>query len=63
MRSRYGRQRRSYGYPGWGDYGRQSRHRRGGTRVHVSGCCLPIPCGTFVLAAGAGAGLARRRMR
>lgn len=64
LRRRYGRQRRfhGYGYPSRGGYGRRP-HRRGGTRVHVSGCCLPIPCGTLVLMAGTGAEIARRRMR
>ena len=38
-----------------------SGRTRRGTRVHVSGCCLPIPLG-MLLATGLGArGLMRRR--
>jgi hypothetical protein len=61
---RHHRHRRSYGY------GRRHRPRhpfvigrpRRRTRVHVGGCCLPIPLGVL-LATSAGARLALRRRR
>jgi hypothetical protein len=50
--SRYGRRRR--GRSGFfGPFPYYSRRTRGGSRVTVSGCCLPIPFGVvsaFVLA-------------
>jgi hypothetical protein len=38
-----GRRRRSDGFGIWGPFPRYSRRTRGGSRVSVGGCCLPIP--------------------
>ena len=60
-RSRRGYSRRSRGRGGFvGPFPYYSRRTRGGSRVSVSGCCLPIPLGLLVLA-GAGARLLVRR--
>ena len=62
---RRGRHRRHRGYGYGHGFGRRPRGRGGfvgpfpyysgrtrrGTRVHVSGCCLPIPIGLLALAA------------
>jgi hypothetical protein len=65
------RRRRRYGRYGYGRRGRgrvgffgpmpyYSGRTRRGTRVQVSGCCLPIPLGLLAAALGA-LGLLRRR--
>lgn len=49
---RYGRRRRRSGF--FGPFPHYSRRTRGGSRVTVTGCCLPIPLGvvgTLALAA------------
>ena len=38
-----GRRRRSDGFGMWGPFPAYSRRTRGGGRVSVGGCCLPIP--------------------
>jgi hypothetical protein len=40
--SRHAR-RRSSGFGMWGPFPSYSRRTRGGSRVRVSGCCLPLP--------------------
>ena len=51
-RPRYGRRRR--GRTGFfGPFPYSSRHTRGGSRVTVSGCCLPIPLTAAVACAAA----------
>jgi len=56
-RSRYGHRpvhtRRGYG---WG-----APRRRRHSRVHVTGCCLPIPLGLLVCSAAVGRVALRRR--
>jgi hypothetical protein len=47
----YGRGRRSSG--GVFPIPHYSRRTRGGSRVTVGGCCLPIPLGVFVVGAAA----------
>ncbi len=47
----YGRGRRSSG--GIFPIPHYSRRTRGGSRVTVGGCCLPIPLGVFVVGAAA----------
>lgn len=60
-RTGYGRRRRRRsGFGMWGPLPSYSTRTRRGSRVHVTGCCLPIPL-TFVLAAGLGARAALRR--
>ena len=62
----YGRHPRAYGrrsrggFDFWGPFPRYSRRTRGGSRVSVSGCCLPIPLGV-IATLGAGARLLVRR--
>lgn len=57
-RHRYGRRaHRRTGF--FGPFPYYSRRTRGGSRVTVSGCCLPIPLG-IVVACAAGARLLRR---
>ena len=61
-----GRQRRHRGYRGRsrsgfsGPFPYQSRRTRGGSRVTVSGCCLPIPLGMLASVAVAARLLLRR---
>ena len=44
----YGRRRRGRSRGGFlGPFPYYSRRTRGGSRVTVSGCCLPIPFGVF----------------
>jgi hypothetical protein len=67
-RGHYGYGRRPRGRTGFfGPFPYHSRRTRGGSRVTVSGCCLPIPLGMLALAAagvrlsGARGAGARRR--
>ncbi len=48
----YGR-RRSSGFGMFGPFPTYSRRTRGGTKVSVGGCCLPIPLALTVGLAGA----------
>jgi hypothetical protein len=54
----YGRRRQSGGFGWTGPFPTYSRRTRGGSRVSVSGCCLPIP-----LALGVGLVGAQRLLR
>jgi hypothetical protein len=57
-RRRYGSYSRSRGRGGfYGPFPYYSRRTRGGSRVTVSGCCLPIPFGVLTVA-----GLAAQRL-
>jgi hypothetical protein len=47
-RRRYGRSRGRGGF--YGPFPYYSRRTRGGSRVTVSGCCLPIPFGVLTVA-------------
>jgi hypothetical protein len=65
-RHRYAQRRRPYGY----GYGRhRPRHPfilgrpRRRTRVHVGGCCLPIPLGVLLVSTGTARALIRRHRR
>jgi hypothetical protein len=49
----YGRRRRSDGFGLWGPFPTYSRRTRGGGRVSVGGCCLPIPLGLALAIIGA----------
>ena len=61
-----GRHRRYRGYRGrsrsgfYGPFPYHSRRTRGGSRVTVSGCCLPIPLGMLASVAVAARLLLRR---
>ena len=50
------------GFGMWGPLPSYSRTTRGGSRVRVTGCCLPIPLGV-VSATALGASVAARRSR
>ena len=56
---RYGRSRQGRG-GFFGPFPYYSRRTRGGSRVTVSGCCLPIPLGMFAIVAVAIRLLVRR---
>jgi hypothetical protein len=56
----YGRRRRSEGFGLWGPFPAYSRRTRGGGRVSVGGCCLPIPLGLALAIIGAVRALTRR---
>jgi hypothetical protein len=58
--SRYGRRPPSGGFGMRGPFPTYSRRTRGGGRVSVSGCCLPIPLTLSLLLAG---GISRLRRR
>ena len=62
VRPRYGygypRRRRNVGF--FGPFPRYSTRTRGGSRVTVTGCCLPIPL-ALVLSTALGARRARKR--
>ena len=62
LRNRRGRRhRRSHGRTGFfGPVPYYSRQTRGGSRVSVGGCCLPIPLALAVGGAAAARGLLRR---
>jgi hypothetical protein len=61
-RSGYGRGGRSRGGFGFsGPFPTYSTRTRGGSRVSVSGCCLPIPLVLAVTAAGGMRALVRQR--
>jgi hypothetical protein len=49
----YGRRGRSDGFGLWGPFPTYSRRTRGGGRVSVGGCCLPIPLGLALAIIGA----------
>jgi hypothetical protein len=56
------RRGRAYGRGGFfGPMPYYSGRTRRGTRVHVSGCCLPIPLGMLLATAVGARGLMRRR--
>jgi len=55
----YGRRRRGRG-GFFGPFPHYSGRTRRGSRVSVSGCCLPIPLGVLVLGALAGSGVRAR---
>jgi len=58
---RYGGGYRRRGRTGWfGPMPYYSGRTRRGTRVHVSGCCLPIPLGMLAVTALAARSLLRR---
>ena len=56
-----GRSRRRSGFGMTGPFPSYSRRTRGGSRVTVGGCCLPIPLALTLAAAGATVRVARRR--
>ena len=62
----YGRHPRAYGRRSrgrggfWGPVPYYSTRTRGGSRVAVSGCCLPIPLGVIAVLAGAAQLVTRR---
>jgi hypothetical protein len=56
----YGRRRQSSGFRFFGPVPMYSRRTRGGGRVSVGGCCLPIPL-ALTLGTVAGAGRYLRR--
>jgi hypothetical protein len=58
MRSHRRRARGRTGF--FGPFPYHSRTTRRGSRVTVTGCCLPIPLGMLALLAGAARVLARR---
>jgi hypothetical protein len=58
--SRYGRRRRSDGFGMWGPFPTYSRRTRGGGRVSVGGCCLPIPLALALGTVGAVRAVTRR---
>jgi hypothetical protein len=67
-RSPYGRHSGFFGPPRrrgrtgfWGPMPYYSGRTRRGSRVHVSGCCLPIPLGMLLATAVGARGLMRRR--
>jgi hypothetical protein len=58
---RYGRRRQKRGGFGfWGPFPSYSRRTRGGGRVRVSGCCLPLALGLMAVP-GAAVRVAWRR--
>lgn len=59
-RSPYGQSRRRSNFGFFGPFPSYSRRTRGGSRVHVSGCCLPIPLAMTVGAATAVRVMTRR---
>jgi hypothetical protein len=59
----YGRRRSRGGFGFAGPFPSYSRRTRGGSRVSVSGCCLPIPLTLALTAAGGTRALVRRRGR
>ncbi len=60
----YGRRRSSRGGFGmFGPFPTYSTRTRGGTRVSVGGCCLPIPLGVLTVSALAARAAARRPRR
>jgi hypothetical protein len=56
----YGRRRRSDGFGLWGPFPTYSRRTRGGGRVSVGGCCLPIPLALTLAIIGAVRAVTRR---
>jgi hypothetical protein len=44
----------------WGPFPSYSRRTRRGTRVTVTGCCLPIPLGLLLVAVAAARAALRR---
>ena len=57
----YGRRHRRSGFGTFGPFPTYSPRTRGGSRVSVGGCCLPIPLALAVSALGGGALRRRRR--
>ena len=60
-RGRRGRSREGFGF--WGPFPSYSRRTRGGGRVRVSGCCLPITLGLTAVPTIAVREALRRRSR
>ena len=58
--SRYGGHRRRSGFGMTGPFPTYSRRTRGGGRVSVGGCCLPIPLALTLGALSIGRTIARR---
>ena len=56
----YGRRRRSGRFGLWGPFPTYSRRTRGGGRVSVGGCCLPIPLALSLAIIGAVRAVTRR---